>query len=127
MPKLQCVLSHYCTSFHETIYKGTNTCAVYFSYLQFLSSYLFTSHHLILVLLFISLILSSVYLFVPLLFASFFLYYSLTNFSHLCISVYHTFPYCHFSYSHTLHSIIWTTSTREYCMVKLTKSNLQQK
>ena len=26
MAKIQCVLSHYCTSFHETIYKGTNTC-----------------------------------------------------------------------------------------------------
>ena len=26
MANFQCVLSHYCTSFHETIYKGTNTC-----------------------------------------------------------------------------------------------------
>ena len=26
MSNFQCVLSHYCTSFHETIYKGTNTC-----------------------------------------------------------------------------------------------------
>ena len=26
MAKIQCVLSRYCTSFHETIYKGTNTC-----------------------------------------------------------------------------------------------------
>ena len=26
MTKIQCVLSRYCTSFHQTIYKGTNTC-----------------------------------------------------------------------------------------------------
>ena len=26
MAKIQCVLSHYCNSFHETIYKGTNMC-----------------------------------------------------------------------------------------------------
>ena len=26
MANIQRVLSHYCTSFHETIYKGTNTC-----------------------------------------------------------------------------------------------------
>ena len=26
MAKTQCVLSHYCTSFHEITYKGTNTC-----------------------------------------------------------------------------------------------------
>ena len=26
MAKIQCVLSRYCTSLHETIYKGTNTC-----------------------------------------------------------------------------------------------------
>ena len=26
MANFQCVLSHYCTSFHDTIYKGTNTC-----------------------------------------------------------------------------------------------------
>ena len=26
MANFQCVLSHYCTSFHETIYKGINTC-----------------------------------------------------------------------------------------------------
>ena len=30
MAKFQCVLSHYFTSFHETIYKGTNTCATCF-------------------------------------------------------------------------------------------------
>ena len=29
MANIQCVLSQYCTSFHETIYKGTNTCALY--------------------------------------------------------------------------------------------------
>ena len=28
MANFQCVLSHYCTSFHETIYKGTNTWVV---------------------------------------------------------------------------------------------------
>ena len=28
MAKIQCVLSHYWTSFHETIYKGTNTCGI---------------------------------------------------------------------------------------------------
>ena len=33
----------------------------------------------------------------------------------------------HFSYSHILHSIILITSKRECCMMKLTKSNLQQK
>ena len=30
MAKIQCVLSRYCTSFHETIYKGTNTCGTGF-------------------------------------------------------------------------------------------------
>ena len=35
MAKIQCVLSHYCTLFHETIYKGTNTCALqYFTFGQ---------------------------------------------------------------------------------------------
>ena len=29
MAKIQCVLSHYCTLFHETIYKGTNTCVAW--------------------------------------------------------------------------------------------------
>ena len=29
MAKIQCVLSHYCTSFHETIYKGTSTCGIW--------------------------------------------------------------------------------------------------
>ena len=28
MAKIQCVLSHHCTSFHETIYKGTNRCDI---------------------------------------------------------------------------------------------------
>ena len=121
--------SHLCTSLY---FSSPDLCySVYFSYLQFLSFYLFTSHHLIFVLfvLFtsISLLLSSVCLFVSLIFASFFLYYSLPTFFsplYFCVSHFHIM---HFSYSHILHSIILITSPRECCMVKLTKSNLQQK
>ena len=36
MAKIQCVLSRYCTSFHETIYKGTNTCAIGIGYMALL-------------------------------------------------------------------------------------------
>ena len=32
MAKIQCVLSHYCTSFYETTYKGTNTFRRTFSF-----------------------------------------------------------------------------------------------
>ena len=110
--------SHLCTSLY---FSSPDLCySVYFSYLQFLSFYLFTSHHLIFVLfaLFtsISLLLSSVCLFVSLIFASFFLYYSLPHFSHLCISVFHTSILCTFHipifftlsfWSHHRESVAW--------------------
>ena len=39
MAKIQCVLSHYCTSFHETIYKGTNTCGPKLAFLTIAISF----------------------------------------------------------------------------------------
>ena len=65
-----------------------------FAILIFISLYFSSSHFCTSVYLYFSYIVICV-LICTLIFDYFFLYYSLPHFSHLCISVYHTFPFCH--------------------------------